>query len=320
MLPFHQRSPATTVRCFWKPRSSHRHIPSQLWNMVHHLMNEVSVQQFHDVICAKFMNKKQKLFWFSIFATKKNETAKSKLMQETRWRWLKTEIRSPRPERQRWCGQGFVCGFTFKVKISLSYVWKMKYDCEKHFCLIPQVGIIVDPSPAQTPSNHTSRAHSAQGVSTWHKHTHTGTDTHIQIHTHRHAHANTQTHIHTHLHRVNYTPHTQNSGCTTTRAGCLDMARSPSSNTSNYFDTSDQSMQKYCETQTIYTYVLQLRRWSYPSVLEKLSTCTTFSILRGIMALHLCVCLNPVLSQPRQKSLNMWARSDNVIGLGITVD
>ena len=60
MLPFHQRSPATTVRCFWKPRSS-RHIPSQLWNMVHHLMNEVSVQQFHDVICAKFMNKKQKL-------------------------------------------------------------------------------------------------------------------------------------------------------------------------------------------------------------------------------------------------------------------
>ena len=38
------------------------------------------------------------------------------------------------------------------------------------------------------------------------------------------------------------------------------------------------------------------------------------------MALHLCVCLNPVLSQPRQKSLNMWARSDNVIGLGITVD
>ena len=38
------------------------------------------------------------------------------------------------------------------------------------------------------------------------------------------------------------------------------------------------------------------------------------------MALHLCVCLNPVLSQPRQKSLNMWARSDNVIGLGITAD
>ena len=118
-------------------------------------------------------------------------------MQKTRWRWLKTEIRSPRPERQRWCGQGFVCGFTFKVKIALSYVWKMKYDCEKHFCLIPQVGIIVDPSPAQTPSNHTSRAHSAQGASTWHKHTHTGTDTHIQIHTHMHAHTNKQTHIHT---------------------------------------------------------------------------------------------------------------------------
>ena len=37
-------------------------------------------------------------------------------------------------------------------------------------------------------------------------------------------------------------------------------------------------------------------------------------------ASSVCVCLNPVLSQPRQKSLNMWARSDNVIGLGITVD
>ena len=182
---------------------------SQLWNMVHHLMNEVSVQQFHDVICAKFMNKKQKLFRFSIFDTKKNETAKSKLMQETRWRWLKTEIRSPRPERQRWCGQGFVCGFTFKLEISLSYVWKMKYDCEKHFCLIPQVGIIVDPSPAQPPSNHTSRTHSAQGVSTWYKHTHTGTDTHIQIHTHARTCKHTNTHTHPHAQSQLHSPHTK---------------------------------------------------------------------------------------------------------------
>ena len=128
-------------------------------------------------------------------------------MQKTRWRWLKTEIRSPRPERQRWCGQGFVCGFTFKVKISLSYVWQMKYDCEKHFCLIPQVGIIVDPSPAQTPSNHTSR--SAQGASTWHKHTHTGTDTHIQIHTHARTCKDTNTHTHPHAQSQLHSPHTK---------------------------------------------------------------------------------------------------------------
>ena len=174
--------------------------------------------------------------------------------------------------------------------------------------------------PLLSPPPITLHVHTRLKVPQHDTNTNIQAQTHIYKYTHMHAHANTQTHIHTHMHRVNYTPHTQNSGCTTTRAGCLDMARSPSSNTSNYYDTSDQSMQKYCETQTIYTYVLQLRRWSYPSVLEKLSTCTTFSILRGIMALHLCVCLNPVLSQPRQKSLNMWARSDNVIVLGITVD
>ena len=146
------------------------------------------------------------------------------------------------------------CGSTFKLKISLSYLWKMKYDCEKHFCLIPQVGIIVDPSPAQPPSKHTSRAHSAQGVSTWHKHTHTGTDTHTQIHTHTGTHIQTNKHTYTHPHAQSqlHSP-TQNSGCTTTRAGYLDMARSPSSNTSNYYDTSDQSMPNYFDPQTIYT-------------------------------------------------------------------
>ena len=129
------------------------------------------------------------------------------------------------------------------------------------FCLIPQVGIKLGPLPCSAPlQSHFTRTLGSRCLNMTQTHTyrhrHTYTNTHTQARTYK----QTNTNIHTHLHRVNYTPHTQNSGCTTTRAGCLDMARSPSNNTSNYYDTSDQSMQKYCETQTIYTYVLQLRR------------------------------------------------------------